>query len=317
MPSPSAVGQALLEWQSSAMASQITLQAPAAERGLPSAVEAAFAVFSEIERDCTRFGDSGALVGVNREPDRWHRVPPALFAALREAFAAHLATGGLFDPRVHDALVDLGYDRSFHEVVDASPSSAPTPRRPTGAWAPRFVAGLRMVHLGGVAADLGGIGKGLAVRNASRVLSGSGDNFLIEAGGDLYAAGRPAPDETWAVGVESPSGGEGPVAVLEVRDVAVATSSVRIRQWRSGDSPVHHLIDPRTGRPGGGDLRSVTVVHPDPAYAEVWSKALFLQGPDVIATAAGSRGLAALWIDGSGSIATSEAMRPFLAGAVR
>ena len=37
-------------------------------------------------------------------------------------------------------------------------------------------------------------------------------------------------------------------------------------------------LDPRTGEPGATGLRSVTVAGPDPAWAEVWSKTLFLEG---------------------------------------
>jgi thiamine biosynthesis lipoprotein len=70
---------------------------------------------------------------------------------------------------------------------------------------------------------------------------------------------------------------------------------------------VHHLIDPRTGRPGGADLRSVTVVAADPALAEVWSKVLFLHG-DGIAAQAGAHDIAALWVRADGTHEISGAM---------
>ena len=65
-------------------------------------------------------------------------------------------------------------------------------------------------------------------------------------------------------------------SMLAVNDGAVATSSVRRRQWQRGDRTVHHLIDPRTGEPGGPGLLSVTVAGPDPAWSEIWSTALYL-----------------------------------------
>jgi thiamine biosynthesis lipoprotein len=94
--------------------------------------------------------------------------------------------------------------------------------------------------------------------------------------------------------------------------LAVATSSVRVRHWRQGDQSFHHIIDPRTGKPGGGELQSVTVLHADPARAEVWSKAAFLAGPGGIDALAREEGLPALWIDREGAIGTSEAMKPYL-----
>ena len=83
------------------------------------------------------------------------------------------------------------------------------------------------------------------------------------------------------------------------------------RRWTSPDGEaVHHLIDPSTGRPGGDGLLAVTVAGPDPAWAEVWSKALFLVGPSGIADAARARGLAAWWVAVDGTLEMTPAARP-------
>ena len=100
-----------------------------------------------------------------------------------------------------------------------------------------------------------------------------------------------------------------PLAVLTVNDGAVATSSVRRRQWRSGDRTVHHLIDPRTGEPGGSGLLAVTVAGQDPAWSEIWSKALFLAGESRIANEARQRGMAVWWIDEVGQLSMTPAAR--------
>ena len=72
---------------------------------------------------------------------------------------------------------------------------------------------------------------------------------------------------------------------------------------------VHHLIDPGTGEPGGAGLHSVTVAATDPAWAEVWSKALFLEGSDGIAGAARGRDLAAWWVTTDGALEMTPAAR--------
>jgi thiamine biosynthesis lipoprotein len=64
---------------------------------------------------------------------------------------------------------------------------------------------------------------------------------------------------------------------------------------------VHHLIDPATGEPADSGLLSVTVVEPDPAIAEVWSKVLFLGGRHQIAATADRLALAALWVPEDGA----------------
>jgi thiamine biosynthesis lipoprotein len=133
--------------------------------------------------------------------------------------------------------------------------------------------------------DLGGVGKGLALRWAAAAVARHGfASFLLDAGGDLVVQGQPPDSSPWRIGLEDPTGAPEPLAVLAVPAGAVATSSVRRRRWTSGDRVVHHLIDPSTGEPGGDGLLAVTVEGPDPAWAEVWSKALFVAGRHGIAS---------------------------------
>jgi FAD:protein FMN transferase len=314
------------------MASIVTVQVrqrPLRHGDTPRDVEATVAralnEFHRMERDCSRFDPASALSRINRRPGRWHRAPERLYTAIDLARQAHLETSGLFDPRVLDRLIALGYDRSFHlihpdGVADRGYGDHPgdrdgphanglgvsTPERQP--WTPRLLPGLRFVHLAGARIDLGGIGKSVALRRAASVLRRSINDFLIDAGGDLVASGRPAAGVRWRFAVESPMGGDLPVAVLEVGDAAVATSSIRVRSWVSDGRPVHHLVDPGTGEPGGCGLSAVTVVHPDPVHAEVWAKSLFLTGAGLIADRAAELGLAALWVDSEGSVGLTRAM---------
>lgn len=269
------------------------------------------ALFAEVERQCTRFAPDSDLMRANAAGDRWQEVGVHCFNALRVAERAHRDTDGRFDPRVLRALQELGYGNSLpfatEDVRTAAPRHALAPV--AGTWRPRFDAERRRVAIGPVPVDLGGIGKGLALRWAAELLRGEENGgFLLEAGGDCVYGAGPA-DGKWRLAVEDPAGGAAPVAVLEVSDGACATSSTRLLHWQAGGRSVHHLIDPSTGRPGGGRLRAVTVLAADPADAEVWTKVLFLAGEDVIADAAEEAGLAALWVDAAGAVGTSESMR--------
>jgi thiamine biosynthesis lipoprotein len=298
-----------------AMASAITINVPRPhgdDKGTQQLMQRSLRVFHDVEVACTRFNPSSPLMRTNATPTRWHRVPPVLFSALREAYAAHQRTGGVFDPRVLGDLVSLGYDESLRfggdEIrLDVREIAAPRQR----SWQPRFRSLKNGVWLGD-AVELGGIGKGLAVRWASAVLAEQLSNYLVEAGGDCYLAGRAPDGEFWRVGVEDPFGASTPVAVLALSNRAVATSSTRLRHWRVDDQPVHHLIDPRTGRSGGEGMVAVTVVGADPAAAEVDAKVLFLAGRAGIAQAAARLDVAALWCDDEGRLSTSEAMKPFV-----
>jgi thiamine biosynthesis lipoprotein len=223
-----------------------------------------------------------------------------------------------FDPRVLRALSAYGYDASLpfetRRLSLPTGSGSGARRRGLGrrTWRPRFDADRLAVRIGREPVDLGGIGKGLAVRWAADLLGHAGRAALVDAGGDLMALGAGPDGDGWMVAVESPLGDPDPAAVLRVTDRAVATSSTRVRSWTVGGAEVHHLIDPRTGRSADTDLASVTVVGDDPALSEVWSKALFVTGRGGIRAAADDRGLAALWVDRSGRVGTSRAMRPYV-----
>jgi thiamine biosynthesis lipoprotein len=311
------------------MASEVTLMLVDPGPRADDALEAAQQVFRDVEAACTRFDPASPLMRANARPEEWHQVPAACFDALLAAHRAHLATDGLFDPRVLRTLTALGYDRSLpfaagNVSVPGAAGSADLPdvpgepAAPRVRWQPGFDESTSSVRIGSEPVDLGGIGKGLAVHWAAQVLAGAGRGLLVEAGGDCEVAGSGPDGERWLVGVEDPAGAPGggadedPVAVLAVRDAACATSSTRVRSWRAAGRAVHHLIDPRTGEPGGTGLRSVTVVGADAATAETWSKALFLAGSAGIGTAVEQRGLAALWVTDRGTLGCSAAAEPFV-----
>ena len=53
----------------------------------------------------------------------------------------------------------------------------------------------------------------------------------------------------------------------------------------------------------------MTVLGPDPAWAEVWSKTLFVGGGRAIASEARARGLAAWWVTDAGDLEMTAAAR--------
>ena len=296
------------------MATDITVRAVLDRDHDPELLKPTLGVFSEVDASCTRFVATSPLMRANATPNHWHGVPALCFAALVEADRAYQRTAGRFDPRVLNDLLRLGYTGSLPFADGALSLQGPQPhrRRGLGPWRPRFRGGSREVLLGVHPVDLGGIGKGLAVRWASQTLRGLARDHLIEAGGDCYCSGRASGGGPWLVAVEDPAGGAGPVAVLSLSDRACTTSSLRLRRWRVGGEPVHHLLDPRNGGPGGAGLLAVTVVGADPALSEVWSKVVFLAGLKGAPGLASRKGLAALWVSTDGRLGMSQAMRQYV-----
>ena len=302
------------------MASDIEIRVVDPARGAQEAVDRAVAEIDAIATHLTRFDPESALSKANRAPDAWHEVPAVLADAISAAHSAHRVTQGLFDPRVGSTLAAWGYDKSFERIQTEAVGTTSwdidihrTLRGPPVAratWKPTITG--TVIHLGGSPIDLGGIGKGLAVRHAAAALADAGRSVLVDAGGDEWLAG-PGPDgDGWKVGVEDPLGRDEHVLVLAVTDLGVATSSIARQRWTVRGVPVHHLVDPRTQTPGCAGLAAVTVLHPDPAWAEVWSKTLYLTGAADIAASAAARDLAAAWVTVDGEIGLSAAIRPFV-----
>jgi thiamine biosynthesis lipoprotein len=268
--------------------------------------------FDEVDRVMSRFRADSAITTLNELAGSGVIVPiePRLYAALATAYRAWRSTSGLFDPRVLGHLerlgsVGAGLHSNRRQPADSGDSSEPWLCRWPRQRAARLAEPL----------DLGGIGKGLALRWAweriKRVLPLDGRaGALLDAGGDLVVGG-PSPDAgPWLVGIENPADGDEPMAVVAIDRGGLCTSSTRVARWTDAEGrSVHHLIDPRTGEPGGMGLASVTVALPDPAWAEIWSKALFLTGPEAIAASARRRGLAAWWVDEGGQLSMTAAAR--------
>lgn len=262
--------------------------------------------FDEVDRAMSGYrADSGVTslnAGIGSERDV--PIDARLYAALALSCRAQRLSDGRFDPRVIAALQRVGRSGPV-------PIPVPDPIAPGVAWLQREPR-RRAVTLR-YPVDLHGIGKGLALRWAfrrvARILVGEGAGFLIDAGGDLVGRSPGPAERAWLLGIEDPRGGD-PLAVVSLTDGAICTSSTARATWADpAGQVVHHLIDPATGRSGGEGLRAVTVAGPDAAWAEVWTKALFLAGPSRIGGEARARGLAAWWVTEDGDLEMTPAAR--------
>jgi thiamine biosynthesis lipoprotein len=273
--------------------------------------------FEAAEQALSRFRESSDLTALNRTAGSGTalKVGRRLALALAAADRAGRLTCGRFDARILADLERLGYAGA---ALGRAELDSGRPRDDgTGELGRPWLTIDPATDTVAIAnpVDLGGIGKGLALRWAWRrvVRSGlldAGGGGLLEAGGDIVAGGSAPQPGPWIVAIEDPTGVGEPLAMVGVEDGAVATSSTLVHRWTGADGrPVHHLIDPRTGEPGGIGLLAVTVAGPDPAWAEVWSKSLFLSGADGIAALARARGLAAWWVDDDGRLEMTAAAR--------
>lgn len=118
----------------------------------------------------------------------------------------------------------------------------------------------------GMRIGFGGIGKGYAAEKAKAVMREmevySG---LVNASGDLAAWGYLPGGKPWTIGITDPDAPQKVIGILDITDMAVATSGNYEKYALIDGKRYSHTINPRTGLPVTG-IKSVTVVCP---YAEI------------------------------------------------
>jgi thiamine biosynthesis lipoprotein len=269
-------------YQFRAMNSDVLLAGEGSAQRVSAGFDQVKAFIESSERRFTRFSDDSELAALNRSAGGWFQASSELFEVLWQARFYHLQTGGLFNPAILPALKSAGYDRSMDEIRThgATPSVPNTVNQPAPDFrAVRFKQASRQVCLPtGMQIDLGGIAKGWIAERAAHILASYAQTCAVNAGGDMFLIGLPEGETAWQVALDDPQQPGANLAVLNVDQGAVATSSVTKRRWQQGSRTQHHLIDPRSGQPAETDWLSVSVIAPHASTAEVYAKALLIAG---------------------------------------
>jgi thiamine biosynthesis lipoprotein len=189
----------------------------------PAAVAA---VFEEWEDAFSLFRPESELSRVNRSRASVVAVSPLFARALSVALDVAAETDGLVDPTL------------------------------CGRWREARLAGRILSRPAGVALDLNGVVKSLAVDAAASLIE---DEGFVSAGGDIAVRGP--------VDVALPRGG-----AIRVIEGGLATSGTASRG--------EHLIDPRTCEPSDSPWEQVTACGSNCLAADVAAKVAFLLGAD-------------------------------------
>ncbi len=130
----------------------------------------------------------------------------------------------------------------------------------------------------GMFINLGGIAKGFAVDRCATLLKKAGfTDFMVQAGGDMYVAGKKGTDP-WVVGIRDPRGERDEMfALMPIENHSFSTSGDYERGFVKDGTRYHHILDPRTGQPARAS-RSVTIRAKDAFTADAWSKVMFIAG---------------------------------------
>lgn len=240
------------------------------------------------------------LVRLNRAPaDSWVDLPAQMLEVLGSALDIHRQSAGAFDPCV-GALVDAWGFGAARDTPDAEAIKTARCAAPCAMG-----QGLELDRASGRARkraplqlDLCGIAKGYAVDRMAAVLQLHGvRHALLAIDGELRAVGSQVSGAPWAVALESPETGRRAAhGVIDLQDLAVATSGDYRHYLNVGDARVAHTMDARRAAPVNNAVASVTVLARTCMDADAWATALLVAGPGEGLALAQRMGLEALFL---------------------
>lgn len=211
------------------------------------------------ERIMSRFDPDAELASVNRMPARQRlRLSNRLFGILSDCRAHWIRTNGAFDVTL--GAVNDNWRSGFTkaalggwECIDLDVDDC------TIAFAQA-----------GVQIDLGGIGKGIALKGVARQIEDAGvvDAFVSFGDSSILAIGSQPSDEPWRIGIRDHVEPATSLHTFELRGGSVSTSGV--------DPARPHIVDPRP-RSAPSGRRTLSVACACPIEAEVLSTALIVR----------------------------------------
>ena len=132
--------------------------------------------------------------------------------------------------------------------------------------------------------DAAAIAKGYACDVIAQLFRDKGiKNFMVEIGGEVITCGNSPKRIPWKIGVTKPvddslNTQQEQQAVLNVTDMAMATSGNYRNFYYKGGKKYAHTIDPKTGYPVQHSLLSATVLAKDCATADAFATAFMVMG---------------------------------------
>jgi len=252
--------------------------------GLHKKIEAKLA---DINRSMSTFDPDSEISRFNRLQEALVAFPvsPDFFRVLQAARKLNQMTEGAWDGTVKP-LVDLwGFGAAGRTNEPPPDAAVAAGRRRVGFDRIELLPnGAVRKHDPLVTLDLASIAKGYAVDAMSRVIRQRGyENFLVEIGGEVFAAGRRKDGGPWRIGINRPApdaSANDVYRVVHISNRAMATSGDYRNYFEKNGVRYSHVIDPRTGRPAANQVVSATILADDCTLADGLATAVMVLGSE-------------------------------------
>jgi thiamine biosynthesis lipoprotein len=227
-------------------------------------------------------------------------VPRELVRLVEFSQRVSRASGGAYDLTVAPLVSAWGYGPQG-EVAAAPSEETLQALLPAVGWEKVEIgedgASLRKGHPA-LSLDLGSVLQGYAVDQLAALLDSAGfSDYLVEVGGELRARGA------WSVAIENPADGSKPLARVELRDAALATSGLARARRKLSGAPLSHIVSPKSGRPVDSGVELVSVRASSCLEADGWATGLIASGAEGARMIGREEGLTFWLLDSAGGFA--------------
>lgn len=204
---------------------------------------------------------------------------------LQIATAIHKQSGGAWDGTV-GPLVDLwGFGKTRNQKHIPSSDAIRQVQQQIGFQYIRLLPDGRISKTREeISLDLGSIAKGYGVDQIAELIQQEGfSNYLVEIGGEVFAAGRRLDGKQWRIGINKPEKNAPYTEVYKIVDLenkALATSGDYRNFFEQDGKMYSHVIDPTTGFPVSNRVVSVSIITDSCTDADGLATAVMVMGTE-------------------------------------
>ncbi|MEA1985699.1 MAG: FAD:protein FMN transferase [Euryarchaeota archaeon] len=240
------------------------------------AMNNAFAQIDHVSDLMTSYGNSSQLVQLNERGQLDNADEELVYVLGRSKYYSNISDGA-FDVTIKPVL-----DLWSSKFAPGGTHEPPTPHEIEETlelvnYTQIVIEGSNISLGENMSIVLGGIAKGYAVDKAIESLQTDGiKNGFVNAGGDGRYIGSGPEENPWKVGLQNPYKDGDAVSVMNIQDMAVATSG-NYERYFSETAKVSHISDPRTGH-SAQDLISSTIIAGSAMDADALATAVFVLG---------------------------------------
>ena len=240
------------------------------------------AELQKVDNSLSPFNSQSVITAINQNKDV---VPDEMFLTVfNKAMEISRETNGAFDITVAPLVNAWGF--GFKNGIQPNRHQVDSLCRLIGYEKVSLKDGRVVKQMPDIMLDCSAIAKGFGSDVVAHFLKQKGvKNYMVEIGGEIVTSGVNPQRLPWKIGVTKPTDDTLSVkseiqSILNVTDLAMATSGNYRNFYYKGGKKYAHTIDPKTGYPVQHSLLSATVLAKDCATADAYATSFMVLGVD-------------------------------------